>query len=221
VIRIIVVDDQRLVRRCLRARLDAVEDFAVVAEAESGEQARELARAQDFDVILMDLNMPGIGGLEATRRLLVAKPDARIIGLSMYVEGPYPAKFMEIGGAGYLSKNTDATEVITAIRRVHGGDYYISDDVAQRIAASELLPAHTASGMNDLTRREIQVLHHLSEGSDVDEIAARLSLSPKTIGYHRRRLLQKFGVHNDVQLSLAARNCGLTDVGALIADEAE
>src|SRR5690606_6995983 len=94
VIRLLIVDDQRLVRRCICARLDAVPDFSVTAEAASGEEARRLARVQDFDVILMDLNMPGIGGLETTRRLLAARPGSRVIGLSMYVSGPFPKQFL-------------------------------------------------------------------------------------------------------------------------------
>ena len=106
-IEIMVVDDQRLVRRCISAKLNAVEDFTVTAEAASGEEARDAVRARHFDVILMDLNMPGIGGLEATRRVLAARPDCRILGLSMYVSGPYPKQFLRTGGAGYVSKNTD------------------------------------------------------------------------------------------------------------------
>lgn len=217
-IRILVVDDQRLVRKCLRARLDAVDGFKVVAEADSGEQAREYARQHEFDVILMDLNMPGIGGLEAARRLLLAEPDARIIGLSGYVEGPYPAKFLELGGAGYVSKNADAQEMVHAIREVYAGRCYISNDVAQHIATSGL-PDAGAAPFQDLSRREIQILHQLSEGHALDEIARALSLSRKTVAYHRRRLYEKFRVHNDVQLALVARRHGLSEMGALLTEQ--
>ena len=133
-IEIMVVDDQRLVRRCISAKLNAVEDFTVTAEAASGEEARDAVRACHFDVILMDLNMPGIGGLEATRRVLAARPESRILGLSMYVSGPYPKQFLRTGGAGYVSKNTDTEELVQAIRTVNEGECYISADVAQHIA---------------------------------------------------------------------------------------
>ncbi|MCP5145300.1 MAG: response regulator [Gammaproteobacteria bacterium] len=214
-VRIIVVDDHKLVRKCLCARLDAVEEFEVIAEADSGEQVRELTRTLEFDVLLMDLNMPGIGGLEAARRLLLSRPETRIIGISMYVEGPFPAKFMELGGAGYVSKNADAQEMIHAIREVHAGRCYISHDVAQIIAANRVF---RASGMpfDALTPREIQVLHLISEGQTVAEIALALNVSRKTIAHHRRRLFEKFGVGNDVQLALIARSQGFAEMGELM-----
>ena len=113
---IVLVDDQRLVRHCLKARLEAVADFSVVGEAASGEEARSIVQQNPCDLVLMDLHMPGIGGLEATRRLLAFEPELRIVGLSMYVGGPYPRKFMELGGAGHASKNADTAEHIEAIR---------------------------------------------------------------------------------------------------------
>lgn len=130
-IEIMVVDDQRLVRRCISAKLNAVADFSVTAEVASGEEARDAARTRHFDVILMDLNMPGIGGLEATRRVLAVKPECRIVGLSMYISGPYPKQFLRAGGVGYVSKNTDTEELLRAIRAVNQGECYISADVAQ------------------------------------------------------------------------------------------
>lgn len=218
-IRILVVDDQRLVRRCVCAKLDAVPEFRVVAEAESGERARQLAREIEFDVVLMDLNMPGIGGLEATRRLLCAQPQCKIIGLSMYVDGPYPRKFMELGGAGYVSKNADTVELIHAINAVWEGGYYLSHDVAQHVATSGRHKTGEG-GADELTQREIQVLQKISEGLGIDEIAGVMSLSPKTVAYHRRRLLDKLGVDNDVKLAIAARRQGLVELGELLHDPA-
>ena len=177
---IVLVDDQRLVRHCLRARLESVPEFQVVAEADSGEEAKRIVAQYPCDIVLMDLHMPGIGGLEATRRLLAAEPELRIIGLSMYVGGPYPRKFMELGGAGYVSKNADTTELIEAIRLVEAGKAYISNDVAQQIAADDTL-SNLDHAMEELTRREIQVLHQISEGLSITEIADRLCLSPKTV----------------------------------------
>jgi len=213
-IRIVVVDDQRLVRRCVCARLNAVPDFEVVAEAASGEQVREVARSERFDVILMDLNMPGIGGLEATRRLISMNPTLRIIGLSMYISGPFPRQFLRAGGAGYVSKNTDADELVTAIRCVHANECYISADVAQNIAVSDSLRIK-AHGVDALSRREVQVLQQIANGLSPDDIAERLCLSVKTVAHHRRHLLTKLDARNDVQLATIARDQGLADADAV------
>ena len=211
---ILVVDDQRLVRKCVCAKLNAVPDFNVAAEASSGEEARTLTRQSDFDIILMDLNMPGIGGLEATRRLLSTRPESRIIGLSMYISGPFPKQFLRSGGAGYVSKNSDLEELERGIRIVYNGDCYISPDVAQHIASVDSLRV-ARKGVDTLSRREIQVIQQISNGFSLDEIAERMCLSPKTIAYHRRQLLGKLGVRNDVQLATLARNQGLIDIDTL------
>ena len=211
-IRIIVVDDHRLVRKCIAAKLESVADFRVVAEGESGEQLREIIKEFEFDVILMDLNMPGMGGLETTRRLLASNPTCKIIGLSMYTDGPYPRRFLEMGGAGYVSKDADTEELLLAIREVARGRAYISRDVAQHVAVSTIL-RRSENGIQNLTRREIEVLQRISIGMSSDEIASRMSLSVKTVAYHRRRLMEKLGVSNDVKLALIARNQGLADLG--------
>ncbi len=213
-IRILVVDDQRLVRRCICAKLNASEGFEVAAEAGSGEQARELARSERFDVILMDLNMPGMGGLEATRRLLALDPGNRVLGLSMYVSGPFPKQFLRAGGAGYVSKNADTDELLTAIRTVQAGDTYISADVAQSIARDDLRGGRR-HGVDALSRREVQVLQQIANGLSAQEIAACLNLSVKTVAHHRRQLLNKLDAGNDVQLALIARDHGLADADTL------
>jgi len=214
VIEIMVVDDQRLVRRCISAKLNAVPDFSVTAEAASGEEARDAVRAKHFDVILMDLNMPGIGGLEATRRVLAVRPECRILGLSMYVSGPYPKQFLRTGGAGYVSKNTDTDELVRAIRKVCDGECYISADVAQHIATSDSLRVQR-HGIEALSRREIQVLQKIAIGLPHEEIALRLCLSAKTVAQYRRQLLEKLGARNDVQLAVIARDQGLADIDSL------
>ena len=210
-IEIMVVDDQRLVRRCISAKLNAVADFSVTAEVASGEEARDAARTRHFDVILMDLNMPGIGGLEATRRVLAVKPECRIVGLSMYISGPYPKQFLRAGGVGYVSKNTDTEELLGAIRTVNQGECYISADVAQHLATSDSLRIQR-HGIEALSRREMQVLQKIAKGQSHDEIATRLCLSTKTVAQYRRQLLDKLGARNDVQLAAIARDQGLADL---------
>jgi two-component system, NarL family, invasion response regulator UvrY len=210
-IRIIVVDDQRLVRKCISAKLESVADFQVIAEADSGEQLRKIIRDVEFDVILLDLNMPGMGGLETTRWLLAHHPQYKIIGLSMYVEGPYPRRFLELGGAGYVSKDADTEELISAVREISEGRSYISRDVALNVAIATILPRNEGR-VENLTQREIEVLQRISAGSSAEEIARQMSLSIKTIAYHRRHLMAKLGATNDVKLTLIARTQGLTDL---------
>lgn len=209
-----MVDDQRLVRRCISAKLNAIEDFDVVAEASCGETAREFVREIEVDIVLMDLNMPGMGGLEATRRVVSGNPECKVIGLSMYVEGPFPRRFLELGGAGYVSKEADAEELVHAIRMVADGHHYISQDVAQRIAVNDTMRG-SLGGLNDLSSREIQVLQKISKGLSIDEIAAAMCLSPKTIAHHRRSLFEKLGAGNDVQLAIIANAQGLSELGDL------
>lgn len=213
-IRILLVDDQRLVRRCIAARLNAVENFEVAGEANSGEAARKEVREHDYDIVLMDLNMPGMGGIEATRRLIAADENVRIIGLSMYVSGPLPRHFLTSGGAGYVSKNADTDELVGAIREVHAGNCYISKDVAQHIAAVDSRRVNP-SGVDMLSAREVQVLQHIASGLSTDSIGSRLNLSVKTVAHHRRHLLSKLQVENDVQLATIAREYGIVDIEPL------
>ena len=121
-----------------RIQLQSDPDIEVVAQAESGEVARLRAREGDVDVVLMDLQMPGIGGLEATKRLLQIQPEIKVIGLSMYVEGPLPQKLLELGGVGYVSKDESAENLITAVKRAYAGQTFISSSVAHDIITSDL-----------------------------------------------------------------------------------
>ena len=213
-IKLLVVDDQRLVRRCIIAKLKSVGRFDVVAEASSGEQARELLRRHTVDVVLMDLNMPGIGGIEATKRFLSADPALKIVGLSMYTKGPYPRKFLEAGGLGYVSKSADSEDLFKAIDMVYRGKPFISVDVAQEIALGQASDAG-GSVLDSLSVREMQVLQKVSDGLNLDEIASVLCLSPKTVAHHRRSLYRKLNVGNDVQLVNFVREQG----GATLATE--
>lgn len=212
-IRLLVIDDQRLVRRCVTARLNSVERFSVVAEAASGEQARDCLRREKIDIILMDLNMPGIGGIEATKRFLSVDPELKIIGLSMYTSGPYPRRFLESGGLGYVSKSADSEDLFKAIDMVYLGKPYISRDVAQEIAIGSAREG-AEDLLGGLSSREVQVLQKISDGLNLDEIATVLCLSPKTIAHHRRSLYRKLKVGNDVQLVNMVRAQGFSDLTA-------
>ena len=204
-IRVMLVDDQKLVRECIESQLQSDPDIEVVAQAESGEVARLRAREGDVDVVLMDLQMPGIGRLEATKRLLQIQPEIKVIGLSMYVEGPLPQKLLELGGVGYVSKDESAENLITAVKRAYAGQTFISSSVAHDIITSDLDKLRER-----FSWREIQVWKMLSDGIELDEIATSLNRSPKTVGYYRRQLLGKLQAKNDVQLANLARDYGLT-----------
>lgn len=203
-IRVAVVEDQQLIRGLVRAKLESDPEIRVVAEAASGEEARRVVPGARPDVVLMDLSMPGIGGIEATRRLLSALPGLKIVALSMHVDGPLPGRFLGAGGVGYVSKNARAAELVEAVRRVHEGGHYLSSDVA-----ASILEPTKAAGPAVLTVRELQVLERIAQGKGSEEIAQQLKLSVKTVQAHRRHLLEKLGARNDVQLARLARDHGL------------
>lgn len=209
-IKIMLVDDHRLVRAGLRRVLQEVADMTVVAEACSGEEALDLARDSNPDVVLMDINMPGIGGLECTRRLLQRSPATKVIAVSMHMEEPYPSRFLAGGAAGYLSKDSAADEVVSAIRRVHAGGHYVAADVAGNLAASLVRGANN-SPFEQLSQRETQVMLMVTKGYGTQEISDRLHLSPKTVSTYRYRLFEKLNVTNDVELTRMAMRYGLLE----------
>jgi two-component system, NarL family, invasion response regulator UvrY len=208
-IKIMLVDDHRLVRAGLRRVLQEVSDMSVVAEASSGEEALDLAREHSPDVVLMDINMPGIGGLECTRRLLQRSPTTKVIAVSMHMEEPYPSRFLAGGAAGYLSKDSAADEV-AAIRRVHAGGHYVAADVAGNLAAT-LVRGSGNSPFEQLSQRETQVMLMVTKGYGTQEISDRLHLSPKTVSTYRYRLFEKLNVTNDVELTRMAMRYGLLE----------
>jgi len=205
-INVLLVDDQRLIRACVASAIARSGEVRVVAEAENGEQARLLLRQVGVDVVLMDLSMPGMGGVETTRRLIAQRPGLRVLGLSQHVDGVLPARFIEAGGAGYVSKQASTEEMLLAVRRVHAGHRYLSADVAAGIATQRGAPGGRERRP---TRRELEVLRLISAGLDLSCVAQTLALSPKTVATHRRNLLRRLAVSNDVQLASCGRQMGL------------
>jgi len=210
-IKIMLVDDHRLVRAGLKRVLQEVPDMEVIAEASSGEEAMDLLRSHTPDVVLMDINMPGIGGLEATRRLLQKLPSTRVIVVSMHLEEPYPSRMLAAGAAGYISKDSAADEVVAAIRRVNTGGHYVAADVAGNLAASLVKGTAGGSPFEQLSQRETQVMLMVTKGYSTQEISDRLHLSPKTVSTYRYRLFEKLNVTNDVELTRMAMRYGLLD----------
>lgn len=205
-IKVLLADDHDLVRTGVKRLLEDAGDIKVVGEAASGEDAIKLARELKPQVVLMDANMPGIGGLEATKRILRQVPEAKIIALTVHGDEPFPSKFLQAGAHGYLTKGADVQEMVRAIRQVAGGRRYIAADVAQQMALRQVTD-DSDSPFETLSERETQVMLMVTQGCKVQDIADKLCLSPKTVNSYRYRLFEKLKVTSDVELThLAIRH---------------
>jgi two-component system invasion response regulator UvrY len=212
-IRILLVDHQELVRCGLRRLLDDMAQICVIAEASSGEEAVQLSRTMKPDVVLMDVQIPGIGGLEATRRIARSDPNIRIVVVTHQVDDPFPTQLLDAGASGYLTKHCGIGEIADAIRAVYRGERYISADIARQMALS-MLPGNEQSPFDRLSQRELQVMMMVAQGQSVHDISERLCLSSKTVSTYRYRLYDKLGVENDVELTRLAIRHGIVGVAA-------
>ena len=213
-IRIIVVDDHQLVRVGTSRLLDDVDGFQVVGQAASGEAAIDLVRDLKPDIVLMDLQMPGIGGLEATRRCLRVDPELKIVILTIHEQEPYPSNLLKIGAAGYLTKRADVDEMVRAIRKVVLGQRYIASDIAQKLALDPYKNNDT-NPFQCLSSREMQITLMVIDGNKVPHISLKLSLSPKTVNSYRYRIFEKLDIHNDVGLTKMAIKYGIITAEAI------
>ncbi len=212
-IRVLLVDDHKLVREGFAALLASSNGIEIVGEAVDGESAVEQAKALLPDVVLMDVLMPGIGGLEATKRILRSAPETKVIGLTACVDGPLPSRLLQAGARGFLSKGATHEELVSAIRKVQSGQRYLTQSVAQDLALRSVSPDDTSYGPFDaLSERELQVTMMVVNGEKVSYISDKLCLSPKTVNTYRYRIFEKLEVSNDVELTrLAMRHQLLTD----------
>lgn len=213
-INVLLVDDHQLIRSGIRRLLEASGDIQVVGEADSGEQALVRVRELNPDVVLMDIHMPGIGGLEATRKLLHHHPQVKVISLSVQRQDPYPEQLLAAGASGYLTKDCGAEEFILAIRKVYGGERYLDAELARGMALSRMPGGKTPGGITDLSQREMQVMMMVVQGHSIQDISDKLFISPKTVNTYRYRLFEKLAVNNDVELTRLAMRHGLIDVNA-------
>lgn len=205
-----MVDDHDLVRTGMKKMLDDVPGLKVVGEARTGEDAVKLGRKLKPDVVLMDVKMPGIGGYEATRKLLRADPDIKVLIVTICNNDLYPARLLQVGAAGYLTKGATMEEMVQAVRAVHAGQRYISPEIASRLAFKHVSDTNE-SPFDTLSERELQVLLMITMGMKVQDIAEKLCLSPKTVNSYRYRIFDKLKVKNDVELTLLAIRHGLLD----------
>jgi DNA-binding NarL/FixJ family response regulator len=208
VIKVLVVDDHDLVRMGITRMLTDISGIKVVGDAASGEEALRLARELSPQVVLMDVKMPGIGGLEATRKMLRQDPEVRVVAVTVCDEEPFPSRLLKAGAAGYLTKGAALEEMVKAIRTVASGQRYISPEIAQQLALKNL-EEEKSSPFEVLSEREMQITMMIVNCQKVQEISDRLFLSPKTVNSYRYRIFEKLGIDSDVELTLLAVRHGL------------
>ena len=213
-----LVDDHELVRLGIKRLLQDVHGLKVVGEASTGEEAIRLAKETIPDVVLMDVQMPGIGGLEATRKMVRHNPDIKVLALTIYGDEPYPSRLLQAGAVGYITKGCAAEEMIRAIRTIHSGQRYISSDIAQQLALKRFTKAE-ASPLDILSERELQIMLMITSGQKVQDISNKLCLSPKTVNSYRYRIFEKLGIHSDVELTLLSIRLGLVEGHKSTVDE--
>ena len=209
-IRIVVADDHTIVREGLKGLLAAAGDIEVVGEASDGGQVMERVRALDFDLLLLDMSMPGRSGIELIRQVRSEKPRLRIVILSMHEESQYAVRAIRAGAAGYLTKESASRQLVEAIRKVAAGGAFISAEVAQQLALGAMPdakgPPHTT-----LSDREFQIFRMIADGLSVSDIAERLTLSVKTVSTHKSNILHKMNMTTQAELIRYALTHRLVD----------
>ncbi|WP_133513213.1 response regulator [Candidatus Thiosymbion oneisti] len=202
-IKILLVDDHELVRTGIRHILKEVGDMDVVGEAADGDSALRVASKIAPDVVLMDIKMPGMGGIEATRRMVRLVPNTRVIALTMLDDDPFPARLNEAGATGYLTKGCPAKEMIEAVRAVSSGFPYVSASIARKHMLAGWQGV-ASTPFEELSSREMQIAMLIIDGRRTMEISNSLSLSPKTVSTYRRRVYEKLQVKTDAELTRLA-----------------
>lgn len=202
-IKVLVVDDHALVRMGVRRLLEGLSDMKIVAEAESGEAALALVKTHHPDVVLLDMKMPGMDGWEVTRRLMKSNQQIKVIAISAICTEPLPSRVLQLGAMGYLTKDSGAEEIATAIRKVFKGDIYLSTEIAQKMAINSLNPVQETP-FEALSEREMQVMFMITSGMTVKEISEKLFLSAKTVNGYRYNIFEKLSIKNDVELTYLA-----------------
>jgi len=195
VIRILIADDHSIVRDGLKRILAATPDLLVAGEAASGDEALALVKANEYDLAMLDMSMPGLSGIDLIKRLRLEKPKLKILVLSMHGESQYAARALKAGAQGYLNKDSASEALLGALRKIAGGGVHITDAAAATLLQSSMKPAHEA-----LSDREFEVMRFLVEGLGPTEIGERLHLSVKTVSTHKTRILEKLGLKSTAEL---------------------
>jgi len=208
-IRVFIVDDHALVRTGIRLILSSQDDLDVIAEADSGESALPQIRKLKPDVVVCDLHLPGISGLEVTERIVKSHSETRVVVVSVLEDGPMPRRLLDAGASGYVGKTDDAEELLRAVREVARGKRYLASSVAQHLALSRL--DGERSPFDLLSPREMEISLLLLHGLRQESIAKRLNLSPKTVNTHKSRLFEKLQIQDSMALARLANQYGVVN----------
>jgi two-component system invasion response regulator UvrY len=210
VLKILVADDHTIVREGLKQILGEVADMIVAGEASDGSETLRKIREDHYDLVLLDISMPGIGGLDVLKHLRSEKPDLPVLMLSMYPEEQYAVRTLKAGASGYLTKQSASDELIAAIRKVSSGGKYVTSSLAEKLASR--LDTYSDKPVHErLSDREYQVVRMIASGKTVTEIADELSLSVKTISTNRTRALTKMGMKTNAEITYYAIKHGLVE----------
>ncbi len=212
-IKVFMVDDHALVRTGMRMILAGETDIEVIGEAESGEEALPLIRRLKPDIVLCDVHLPGVSGLEVTERVVKGQPETRVIAVSVLEDGPMPRRMIEAGASGYVGKGGNAAELVRAVRDVARGKRYLANNIAQNLALAGI---GGGTPFDVLSPRELEVAMLLLQGLRQEEVAKRLSLSAKTVNTHKSRLFEKLQIQDNIALARLASQYGLTTPSQLV-----
>jgi DNA-binding NarL/FixJ family response regulator len=204
---IVLVDDHAVVRAGVRRLLEQELLFEVIGEAESGEKAYQIFGELKPDVVVMDLSMPGMGGLEAIRRILMRHEKAKILVLSMHEDLSFANQALKLGAKGYLTKNTLADDLVKSIQTVSKGDVFLSDEIAKKMAMQSI--SGNQDPIHELSAREFEIFRLLAEGLDIDAIATTLNISSKTVSNYQTMIKQKLNINSPVELIRYAIKVGV------------
>jgi DNA-binding NarL/FixJ family response regulator len=204
---IVLVDDHAVVRAGVRRLLEQEPLFEVIGEAESGEKAYQIFGELKPDVMVMDLSMPGMGGLEGIRRILMRYEKAKILVLSMHEDLSFANQALKLGAKGYLTKNTLADDLVKSIETVTQGDVFLSDEVAKKMAMQSI--SGNQDPVDDLSAREFEIFRLLAEGLDIDAIASTLNISSKTVSNYQTMIKQKLDINTPIELIRYAIKVGV------------
>jgi DNA-binding NarL/FixJ family response regulator len=197
---VLIADDHTLVREGLRQLLAATGDIRVEAEAANGDEALALVKANDYDLAVLDMSMPGVSGIELIKRVRLEKPRLRVLVLSMHGEEQYAARALKAGASGYLTKDSASAQLVGAIRKIAAGGVHISETAAAQLVAGQGAHAGEAAPHAKLSNREFEVFRLLVEGLGPTDIAEKLHLSVKTVSTHKTRILEKMGMQSTAEL---------------------
>lgn len=208
--KILIVDDQEIVRTGLRLILQGFGETLSISEASTGEEAVQVCRSLEPDIVILDISLPGISAFESTRRLKRVRPATGIIVLAVHAKSPYPTRLLDAGASGYLTRDCTSGELHEAVTTVADGRRFIGAEAAKQLALS-ILPGTAESPFDELSTREMEVMLKLTEGSRIPDIASLMCLSPKTVATYKYRIYEKLGTRSEVDLMRMAMRYGLLE----------